>query len=99
MVQRNFKIPSEPSPNSIKLLDLLTNRYHVGVVRESSDEQMCVDVPAGTHFHAGQRVRFVVAGEALNGGVVRRHLMHRAFVTNVLSSRQDQLRIQLAITG
>src|ERR1051325_2141761 len=94
MVAASYPLNQQKTSPAIKLLDLLTNRYHLGVVRESSGENLQIEVPASSHFHAGQRVRYVVAGE---DGVVRRHSMHRAFVTNVLAGVQNPLRIQLAI--
>ncbi len=52
---------------SIKLLDLLTNRYHAGVMQEGADGSIEVELPASSHFQAGQRVRFV-AGSGHGGG-------------------------------
>ena len=66
--------------HAIKLLDLLTNRYHVGVVESSGEEGLRVELPAMARLQAGQRVRFVVSGGA---GLVSRGSMRRALVSEV----------------
>jgi hypothetical protein len=78
---------------SIKLLDLLTNRYHSGIVREDQDGAMQVELSATSRFHAGQRVHFVVAGDH---DVVRRHSMRRAFITQVSLLFADRLSVRLS---
>jgi hypothetical protein len=90
-----FSSIDSESNNAIKLLDLLTNRYHVGIVRESSDAGLDVELPASSHLHAGQRVRFIVAGSQ---PLVSRHAMHRAFITEVSPSSplSSRLNVRLA---
>ena len=78
---------------SIKLLDLLTNRYHSGIVREDRDGAMRVELPASSRFRTGQRVHFIVAGDH---SLVRRHAMRRAFVTQVSSLFEDRLSVRLS---
>jgi hypothetical protein len=78
---------------SIKLLDLLTNRYHSGIVCEDRDGAMRVELPASSRFRAGQRVHFVVGGDH---DLVRRHAMRRAFITQVSSLFADRLSVRLA---
>ena len=99
-----FSLPETPAsqaaPASIKLLDLLTNRYHLGLIRESSDAGLQVELPASspaTRFHAGQRVRFILAGEgAAEGGLISKNDMHRAFITNVSPAPENRVDIRLA---
>jgi hypothetical protein len=79
--------------SAIKLLDLLTNRYHVGIVRETTDAGLNVELPATSHFQPGQRVRFIVAGDQ---PIVARHDMQRGFITQVTSDFSDRLTIRLA---
>ena len=79
--------------NPIKVLDLLTNRYHAGLVLESSDAGLEVEMPASSHLTAGQRVRFVVGDEPL----VARQSMRRGFVTQVFSDDCGQLSVRLAL--
>jgi hypothetical protein len=92
VAQAEHEILTSPSV-SIKLLDLLTNRYHSGIVREDRDGAMRVELPASARFRAGQRVHFVVAGDH---SVVRRHAMRRAFVTQVSSLFADRLSVKLS---
>ena len=77
----------------IKLLDLLTNRYHVGLVRDSSESGLEIELPASTHFAAGQRVRFAVGDQPL----VARNTMRRGFITQVSSHLPNHLSIRLAL--
>ena len=79
----------EAQPLSIKLLDLLTNRYHLGLLRESSPAALHVELPASSRFHAGQRVRFIIAD---NQSLIARSNMHSAFITNVSANT-----LQLAV--
>ena len=85
--------PEALSPHAIKVLDLLTNRYHVGVIEATSAAGMQVVLPASSHLHAGQRVKFIVAGEQ---PLVARMSMRRGFVSQVRSYLADRLRIDIA---
>jgi hypothetical protein len=87
-------LPTPPQSNSIKLLDLLTNRYHTGIVRETSPAEMQVELPASAHLHAGQRVRFVLANQQ---PLVSRSTMRRAFITNVSPEHTNRLSVHLAL--
>ena len=96
MVAQAAPFSSIESECPIKLLDLLTNRYHLGIVRESSDAALNVELPASSHLHAGQRVRFIIAGSQ---PLVAKHSMHRAFITDVSpasSTRSPRLNVRLA---
>lgn len=86
-------VSESDSSSAIKLLDLLTNRYHVGIVRESSDAGFDVELPASARFHAGQRVRFILAG---GQAIVAKQSMHRGFITQVSSEYSDRLNVRLA---
>ena len=48
---------------TIKLLDLLTNRYHVGRICARIGSALELELSSGTHWQAGQQVRFVEAGD------------------------------------
>ena len=72
-------LPAAPVP-TIKLLDLLTNRYHLGLVCGCCTESMEVELPLSSHLRVGQRVRFVVASDR---GLVAREEMRGAVVIHV----------------
>ncbi len=80
--------------HAIKLLDLLTNRYHVGVVESAWEEGMRVELPAMARLCAGQRVRFVVAGSE---GLVSKGSMRRAMVSDVDRGLSDRLSVELSV--
>jgi hypothetical protein len=80
--------------HAIKLLDLLTNRYHVGVVESAWEEGLRVELPPMTRLCAGQRVRFVVASE---DGLVSKGSMRRALVSDVHRAMPDRMSIELAL--
>jgi hypothetical protein len=94
MVTRTIRPLLSETQDSIKVLDLLTNRYHLGVIRESSAAAMRVELPASSHFHAGQRVRFIVGSHQ---PLVSRTEMQRAFVTNVSPPSANRQSIRLAL--
>jgi hypothetical protein len=87
-------LPVPTRSNSIKLLDLLTNRYHTGIVRQTSPAAMQVELPASSHLHAGQRVRFALADAQ---PLVSRSTMRRAFITNVSPEHTNRLSVHLAL--
>lgn len=69
---------------AVKVLDLLTNRYHAGVVRggwQTDAESMQVEIQGGSRLQAGQRVRCIVASRS--SGVLARGQMRRAAVLHV----------------
>lgn len=78
----------------IKLLDLLTNRYYLGLVRQSGDGALHVEMAASSHFQAGQRVRFIVADDH---EVVSRRTMQRACITQVSAHVADRMNVRLAL--
>jgi sulfopyruvate decarboxylase TPP-binding subunit len=80
---------------SIKVLDLLTNRYHVGVVQVVSHSQIEIELPLSARLNAGQRVQFVL--EDAGGGVVSRRTMRTARVCHVTTT--DRVRAHLAMTA
>jgi hypothetical protein len=93
-----FTHPETPvAATSIKLLDLLTNRYHLGLIRESSDAGLQIELPASSRFHAGQRIRFIVAGERGGSALISKTDMHRAFITKVSAAPENNVRVQLAV--
>jgi hypothetical protein len=85
-------ISSADQHQSIKLLDLLTNRYHIGIVRSTSDAGMQVEFPASAHLQAGQRVHFAMSGDQ---PLVARRAMQRGFITRVAPSHAGAERVNL----
>lgn len=83
-------------PYAIKLLDLLTNRYHVGVVHATSGGNMAIEMPRSARLNAGQRVRYVLADNP--SAVISRHSMRQALVCHVDASDGLRLRADLAMT-
>ncbi|GEM_PF-1979651 len=88
----------------VKLLDLLTNRYHVGVLRTmgaavgmDGAEAMCVEMPTTVRLSAGQRVKCVVSDGTR--GVLAKRSMRRAQVMQVLPGAADLQRVHLAMMG
>ena len=77
----------------IKILDLLTNRYHAGIVYAASDSALDVELPLSSRLSAGQRVHFVLA--APTSGIIPRHTMRTALVRQVHTTPQSRLRINL----
>ena len=78
---------------TVKLLDLLTNRYHVGLLRGEDEERLALDLPRTAAFHAGQRVRFIVADEQ---PLVSRQAMHTAVITQA-SPHGTGMRLELSL--
>ena len=74
-------VPVAGESTMVKLLDLLTNRYHGGVVRMSGSAGVQVELPATARLQAGQRVRCIMAPRS--SGVLPRGEMRRASVTHV----------------
>ncbi|MCL2648047.1 MAG: hypothetical protein FWD61_13720 [Phycisphaerales bacterium] len=79
--------------SSIKLLDLLTNRYHLGILRRSTPTYLQVELSGTSCFHTGQRVRFIVADDQ---SLVSRTAMHRGFITNVFAGEKDRVNVYVA---
>ena len=67
---------------AIKLLDQLTNRYHVGIVRSAARDSLIIDMPATARLRSGQQIKFVLADDA--GGIVERCAMRTAVIGQVL---------------
>jgi hypothetical protein len=84
--------PDHAPPQSVKLLDLLTNRYHVGIVRGNSAAGMQVEFPASAHLQAGQRVHFAMSGDQ---PLIARRAMMRGFITRVAPSHTGAARVHL----
>jgi hypothetical protein len=80
-------------PTSIKVLDLLTNRYHAGIVHAVSESTLDVEMPLAARLSAGQRVHFALSDES--GGIVARQAMRSALVRQVQTTPQARLRIDL----
>ena len=81
------------SHTCIKVLDLLTNRYHAGIVHAASDDGLDIEMPLSAHLSAGQRVHFALGDQA--GGVISRHAMRSALVREVHATARASLRIDL----
>jgi len=81
------------SHTCIKVLDLLTNRYHVGIVHAATDAGLEIEMPLSAHLSAGQRVHFALADQA--GGIIPRHAMRRALVRQVHATARASQRIDL----
>jgi hypothetical protein len=81
--------------DTVKLLDLLTNRYHVGRLRAHSATVIELELPLTSHLHAGQRVRFVVARQE---ALVSRGAMRGACITHIDRSGANRLRVELALS-
>jgi hypothetical protein len=81
----------------VKVLDLLTNRYHTGIVRATAaasagDETLYLELPASARLAQGQRVRFIIAdGRRL----IAKRSMRRAEITAVLPEGPAHLHVQL----
>ncbi|HVX83393.1 MAG TPA: hypothetical protein VH253_01110 [Phycisphaerae bacterium] len=81
--------------HAVKVLDLLTNRYHVGLLEAAWEAGMRVELPATARFQAGQRVRFVVAG---GEGVVSKGSMKRATVSGMSGGGvAERVRVELVV--
>jgi hypothetical protein len=80
-------------PISIKVLDLLTNRYHAGIVHAVSENTLDVEMPLAARLSAGQRVHFALSDES--GGIIARQAMRSALVRQVQTTSQARLRIDL----
>ena len=72
---------SSTSGCAIKVLDLLTNRYHLGKVRSAGRDSLVVEMPPASPLRAAQRIRFVLADDA--GVIVSRKAMRSAVVAHV----------------
>jgi len=81
----------------IKVLDLLTNRYHVGIVHAYTDDGLEIEMPLSARLSAGQRVHFALADEAT--GVISRQAMRSALVRRVGRTARASLRINLKPAG
>lgn len=79
---------------AIKMLDPLTCRFHTGVVRGISGRRLEIQVPPSPLWHAGQRVRFALEGDA-PAGIVSRGEMQAAVITRIQSTGEADLRINL----
>jgi hypothetical protein len=75
----------------IKILDLLTNRYHVGIVHAASNDGLEIEMPLSTHWRAGQRIHFALDDAV---GIIPRQTMRSALIRHVHTD-QSSLRIDL----
>ncbi len=76
----------------IKILDLLTNRYHVGIVHAASEDGLEIEMPLAARLSAGQRIRFALDDSI---GIIPRQTMRRALIRHVHADRAS-LYIDLA---
>jgi hypothetical protein len=81
----------------IKVLDLLTNRYHVGIVHAYTDDGLDIEMPLSARLRAGQRVHFALAEAGT--GVIPRQTMRSAMVRRVGRTTRASLRIDLTPAG
>ena len=79
---------------TIKILNLLTNRYHVGIVHHTSDNHFYIELPLAARLSAGQRVRFALSDPSI--GIIPRHTMRSALISRVDSTAQASLRVDLS---
>jgi len=94
MVAMNPFIPLASTPEtSIKILNLLTNRYHVGIVRASHDGGLHIEMPASARLIPGQRIHFALDDAR---GIVSRHTMRSALIRDVRSTDGRRLHVDLA---
>ena len=89
-----FPLVQATSRSSIKLLDLLTNRYYPGVLRKSTPTYLLVELSGVSCFRAGQRVRFVVADDQ---SLVSRTEMRRGFIANVFVGEKNKVNVYVAL--
>jgi hypothetical protein len=81
---------------AIKLLNLLTNRYYVGIVHATTEGGLAIEVPRPARLNAGQHVQYVLADNP-STVIPRRHMRH-ALVRQVDASDGLHLRADLALT-
>jgi hypothetical protein len=94
MVAMNPFIPlCSPPQTSIKILNLLTNRYFVGIVRASLDDGLYVELPASARLTPGQRIHFALDNSP---GVISRITMRSATIRDVKSFDGRRLHVNLA---
>lgn len=82
--------------SAIKLLDLLTNRYYVGIVHATGEGSLVIEVPRSARLNAGQHVQYVLADNS--SAVIARREMRHALVRRVDTSDHQRLRADLALT-
>src|SRR5207247_1307285 len=70
-LQERDRSTGSETAGTIKVLDLLSNRYYLGVVRGVSEGWLDVEMPMASRLRVGQRVRFVVCQEG-GGAVISR---------------------------
>jgi hypothetical protein len=88
------KLSPDAARLCIKLLDLLTNRYHVGIVHASSPGTLEIDMPLSSRLAAGQRVHFAIADDS--HALIPRHAMRPALVRRVHTTSHTRLRVNLS---
>lgn len=86
-----------PAAHAIKLLDLLTNRYYVGIVHATSPGSLAIEMPLASRLNAGQRVQFVLADNT--SAIIPRHTMRNALVRHVDTTDNLRLRAHLTMTA
>jgi hypothetical protein len=82
---------------AIKMLDLLTNRFHSGVVRGMAGMRLEIQMPLAARWQPGQRVRFAIEED---GRIVSRRDMQPAIITHVEAAPGAGLQMNLtAVTA
>src|SRR5262245_57233693 len=89
----HFVPPSSTPQTSIKILNLLTNRYHLGVVHASHDGGMHIEMPASARLIPGQRIHFALDNDHV---IICRNTMRSALIRDVKSSDGRRLQVHLA---
>lgn len=79
---------------TIKILNLLTNRYHVGIVHHTSADTFDIEMPRAARLCAGQHVRFALSDPSI--GIIPRHTMRSALIRHVNATARDSLRVDLS---
>lgn len=77
----------------IKILDLLTNRYHVGIVCAALEDGLQIELPLSARLSAGQRIHFALDDST---GVIARQTMRSALIRQVEATDEARLRIDLS---
>ena len=82
-------------PHAIKLRDLVTNRYYVGVVHATWDENLTIEMPRTARLNAGQRVQFVLVDNT--SAVIPQRSMREALVQHVETAENRRVRARLTM--
>jgi hypothetical protein len=100
IVNANSQLMTEPlhldSNPAIKLLDLLSNRYHIGRVRSRGGNCIEIELPVASRLHAGQRVRFALGSDG-EATIVSKQDMRGAIVTHATPTDEASMHVELSL--